>query len=209
MIGRRYAWAVLALGVLGSQAGHLLAYQLRFGATAQQLQSSGAHSYFSTLVKSSLGIAALGLVAALLMIGLARMLAGRRPVTATRGPSYVGLLAALFTIQLTCFVGQEIVEAQIAGSQSGSVAHLLLWGTLGQLPVAAVGALALRWLAVRLEAAVNDLRGLVAAEGLVPRPIPVLIPVWAAPNRAQLMSRVAGSSLAKRGPPASSRIRPY
>ena len=59
MSGRKKALAIVGLGALGSQAGHLLAYQLRFGAAAQQVQSSGAHSYFPLLAKTALGVAAI------------------------------------------------------------------------------------------------------------------------------------------------------
>ena len=55
---RRALAPVLAVGILGSQAGHLLVFQLRFGAAAQQVQSSGAHAYFPALAKTMLGAAA-------------------------------------------------------------------------------------------------------------------------------------------------------
>jgi len=203
--GRRTLFAVLGLGLVGSQAGHLLAYQIRFGAAAQQVQSTGAHSYFPGLAKMSLGVAAAAALAGLLLIAFARILAGHR-VRASSQPSYVGLLAALFTLQLAVFAVQEIVESMIAGSMIGTAPQLLLWGTLGQLPVAAVAALALRWLSTRVEAAVGAIRDVVAATVWMPLAAPVAIPVCAAPDRALLMSRVAGSSLATRGPPSSSRI---
>ncbi len=212
MKGRRTLFAVLGLGLVGSQAGHLLAYQIRFGAAAQQVQSTGAHSYFPGLAKMSLGVAAAAALAGLLLIAFARILAGHR-VRASSQPSYVGLLAALFTLQLAVFTlqlavfaVQEIVESMIAGSMIGTAPQLLLWGTLGQLPVAAVAALALRWLSTRVEAAVGAIRDVVAATVWMPLAAPVAIPVCAAPDRALLMSRVAGSSLATRGPPSSSRI---
>ncbi|HEX9476532.1 MAG TPA: hypothetical protein VGA41_07740 [Candidatus Dormibacteraeota bacterium] len=205
MKGRRTLFAVLGLGLVGSQAGHLLAYQIRFGAAAQQVQSTGAHSYFPGLAKMSLGVAAAAALAGLLLIAFARILAGHR-VRASSQPSYVGLLAALFTLQLAVFAVQEIVESMIAGSMIGTAPQLLLWGTLGQLPVAAVAALALRWLSTRVEAAVGAIRDVVAATVWMPLAAPVAIPVCAAPDRALLMSRVAGSSLATRGPPSSSRI---
>jgi hypothetical protein len=198
------AWpAVLGLAMLGSQAGHLLAYQLRFGAAAQHLQSTGAHGYFPLLAKTSLGVVGAALVAGLLLIGLARVLTGRSS-RAGAGPSYVGLLAVLFTVQLACFVGQEVGEALLAGSPIDSAPHLLLWGTLGQLPVAALAAVALGWLARRYETAVNEVRAVLNAP---PSSLPlgaVAIPVWGTPGRALLLSQVAGGSLAKRGPPTSS-----
>jgi hypothetical protein len=196
------AWpAVLGLAAFGSQAGHLLAYQLRFGAAAQHVQSSGAHGYFPLLAKTSLGAVGAALVACLLLIGLARISTGRPASRAIAGPSYVGLLAVLFTIQLTCFVGQEVGEALLAGAPVDSAPHLVLWGTLGQLPVAALAAVALGWLGRCYESAVNDVRELLSARPTSPALLAVAIPVWVTPGRALLLSQVAGASLAKRGPP--------
>lgn len=127
---RRVALAGVALGLLASQAGHLLAYQVRYGAAAQQIQSSGAHSYFPLLAKTALGVVACALVGVLLLMGLARMLAGRRVRSASE-PSYLSLLAVLFCIQLAAFAIQEVGEALIGGLSIGTAADLLLWGTLG------------------------------------------------------------------------------
>lgn len=201
MTGRRKALAVVGLALLGSQAGHLLAYQLRFGAAAVQVQSTGAHSYFPLMVKTSLGAIAAALLAGLLLAALARVLGGRQ-VRSVSQPSYVGLLAGLFTIQLAVFVGQEVVEAMVARSAGGSVADLLLWGALGQLPVAAIAALALQWLGARVESAVGAIRDAVVALRAAPVPAPIAIAVYSTSDRALLMSRVAGSSLARRGPPS-------
>lgn len=198
--------AVLALGVLGSQAGHLLAYQLRFGAAAQQVQASGVHAYFPFLAKTSLGVAGLALLAGLLLVGVARVINGRHFHSGSQ-PSYIALLAALFTIQLAVFAAQEVGEAMVAGATAGSAAQLLLWGTLGQLPIAALAALALRWLSVRVEAALGALGEVVIVTlRIALMPAPLSIPVHVAPDRALLMSRVAGVSLAKRGPPYSLQI---
>src|SRR5207302_1380351 len=114
MSGPRKALAFVGLGLLGSQAGHLLAYQLRFGA-----------------------------------------------------------------------------------------ADLLLWGTLGQLPIAAAAALAVGWLSARVESAVGAIRDAVGATAtFVPLPAPLVVAANAAAGCALLMSRMVGSSLAKRGPPS-------
>ncbi|HEX9560751.1 MAG TPA: hypothetical protein VGA76_05910 [Candidatus Dormibacteraeota bacterium] len=205
MTGRRMAFAVLGLGLIGSQAGHLLAYLVRFGAAAQQIQSSGAHAYFPLVAKTALGAAAAALIGALLLVGLARILSGRR-IRSTAEPSYVSLLAFLFSLQLAIFVAQEVAEGLIAGSSVGSAPGLMLWGTLGQLPIAAIGALALRWLSARVVIAAGLIRDVVGATVTL-RPAPLVpIPVYAASDQAVLMSRVVGSSLAKRAPPSSSRI---
>jgi hypothetical protein len=208
MIGRRTFLALLGLGLLGSQAGHLVAYQLRFGAAAQQVQGSGAHAYFPTLLKTSLGVGAGCLVAGLLLIGLARVLVGRRAVAVSR-PPFLAVLALLFTVQLSFFIGQEVSEAALAGARMDSAAALLLWGTIGQLPVAALASLALCWMASRFESALDDVRGALA---LPPSPqglTTVTLQAWSAPARASLQSTVAGASLIKRGPPSSLRISSY
>lgn len=197
---------MLGLGLLGSQAGHLLAYQMRFGAAAQQIQSTSAHQYFPLVAKMAVGAGAAALIGGLLLVGLARILNGRR-VRAVSEPSFISLLAVLFSIQLAAFASQEVVESLIAGSAVGSAPDLLLWGALGQLPIAVIAALALRWVGVRVEAAVGAIREIVITT--VPMPIaavPVAIPAYAAQDRALLMARVAGTSLARRGPPSSSLI---
>jgi len=202
----RVPLAALALGLLGSQAGHLLAYQLRFGAVAQQFQSTGAHSYFPLVAKTALGTVAAALIAGLVLVGLARILSGRR-VRSDSEPSYVSVLAILFSLQLATFGVQEITEALVAGSSVMSAPDLLLWGTLGQLPVAVIAASALRWLSARVESAVGLIRDVVrAALAIAPAPEPAAIPVYAAPDMALLISCLAGSSPAKRGPPPSLRI---
>jgi hypothetical protein len=203
MTGRRAWLAVLGMGLLGSQAGHLLAYQLRFAGAAQQLQSSGAHAYFPAFARTSLGIAATALVAGLFLIGLARVLAGRSSVRASSPPSYVSMLAILFTIQLACFAGQEIAEGLVAQARLGSAADFMLWGALGQLPVAVLAATALRWILIRFETAVAEIRSVLSVPLPSPVPVAVAIPVWSSTARALLMSGVAGASLGKRGPPLS------
>ena len=201
-------FAVLGLGLLGSQAGHLLAYQVKFGAAAQQIQASGAHAYFPLVAKTALGAAAAALIGALVVMGLARILSGRR-VRSTTEPSYISLFAFLFSIQLAAFVAQETAEAIIASSSVGSAPGLMLWGTLGQLPIAAIAALALHWLSARVESAVGLIRDVIGAT--VPlRPAPlVAIPVYEASDQALLTSRIAWSNLARRGPPTSLRISSY
>src|SRR6266852_3443899 len=194
---RRLAPAALALGLLGSQAGHLLAYQLRFGGAAHQIQSTGVHAYFPLVAKTALGAVAAGLIA--------RLLRGRR-VRSDSEPSFISLLAILFSLQLATFAAQEIVEGLVGGTSLMSAPDLLLWGTLGQLPVAVIAASALRWLSARVESAVGLIRD---AIGVVLRIAPASVPAvppYATPDIALLVSRVAGSSLAKRGPPSSLRI---
>jgi hypothetical protein len=203
---RRLPLAALVMGLLGSQAGHLLAYQLRFGAAAQQIQSTGAHAYFPMVAKTALGAISAALIAGLVLVGLARLLSGRR-VRSGSEPSLVSLLAILFSLELAAFAAQEIAEALVAGTSVMSAAELLLWGTMGQLPVAIVAASALRWLSARVESAVGLVRDVVrAALSITPAPTPAAIPLYSTPDLALLIARLAGPSLAKRGPPTSLRI---
>ena len=194
----------LGVGLVGAQVGHLVAFQLRFGSTAQQVQSSGAHAYFPTVAKTTLGVTAAALLAAIFVVGLARVLAARASSRTGSAPRYIELVAALFTIQLVCFMAQEVGEAVVAGTSADSAPHLLLWGTLGQLPVAIVAAAAVRWLGTRLESAVGELRTVLAVE--VPAPIAGAVALWFAAAGLLLLSQVVGGSLAKRGPPHSLRF---
>jgi hypothetical protein len=206
---RRRCLLVLGFGAPASQAGHLLAYQLRFGAGALQVQSSGAHAYFPTLAKTGLGLLGMTVLGAALVVGVARVLAGRGLKRDASGPSYLGLLAALYTLQLAVFGGQETAESAVAGMPGASVATLLLWGTLGQLPIAAAAALALRWLATRFEAAVEEIK--TAARLGTPGPAPVAAVTTAriATTAEPLYPQTAHSAPHKRGPPLLLRISRY
>jgi hypothetical protein len=112
----------------------------------------------------------------------------------------------MFTIQLAWFAGQEAVEALVAGAPVASVADLLLWGTLSQLPVAVVAAAGLRWLLARFEAAIAEIRiGLVSP----PRHLALAglaIPAWGHTDPVWVLRSVASASLAKRGPPSLRRF---
>ena len=143
---------LLGFGAMLAQAGHLLVYQVQFGSAALAIQSQGPHAYFPTLAKTSVGVAGVGLMGALLVIGASRLLTAR-PNDPVASPSYLPLLSTLFTVQLSCFVAQETIESLLAGSAPASAMHLVLFGTLGQLPIAAVAALALKWIAARIETA--------------------------------------------------------
>ncbi|GAC1508949.1 MAG: hypothetical protein NVS1B3_10580 [Candidatus Dormibacteraceae bacterium] len=195
------AWFAVGVAVLAAQAGHLLAYQLRFGAAAQPFQSSGAHAYFPGVVRASLGVTAALILTGLFVVGLARLLSGRaiRPGSA---PPFLRLFAALYTAQLAWFAGQEVVESLVAGTQAGSVVDLLLWGTLSQLPVALVAAAGLRWLFARFETAVAEIR---IALARLPAPLSaarVAILVWSRAELDVVVRWMAGASLTKRGPPS-------
>jgi hypothetical protein len=194
----RLAAVGVALGLVASQAGHLIAYQVRYGAAAEQLQSAGAHAYFPTLVKSALGLFAASLLLALVAVGVARLLAARR-VDSARAPSLLRLLAMLFCLQLTCFVVQETIE-MAAGAPVASAPALLLWGTVGQLPAALVAALVLRWLAMRVAPAVAGLLGTPAPTiRLAPQTLSLVL--WPAPAAIPVEDRQLGRGFSRRGPP--------
>ena len=194
-------WLAVGAAVLAAQAGHLLAYQLRFGAAAQQLQSTGSHLYFPGLVRATLGVSAALILSAIFVVGLARILSGRsmRPGST---PPFLRLFAAMFTTQLAWFAGQEVVEALAAGTPVASVADLLLWGTLGQLPVAVVTAAGLRWLLARFETAVTEIRIALATIATPLFSPAVAIPISGEADGSGILRSAAGASLAKRGPPS-------
>ena len=186
------------LGLVASQAGHLLVYALVHGQAAALVQSTGAHAYFPTLVKSAFGLTAIFLLLSLVTVGLARVLSGRRIENAP-APSFVRVVALLFCLQLSCFVVQETLE-MAAGAPATSAPALILWGSLGQLPVAVLAALVLRWIAIRVGPAVASLlRPVTTAVRLTtftvtlqPRPVPI---------EAASPIGILASRLRRRGPP--------
>lgn len=198
------ALGLIGLGALLSQAGHLVVYQLRYGTAAQAVQSTGVHAYFPIVAKTSLGLAASVVVGALLIIGLSRFVASRATAVAAGGPSYITLLASLFTIQVAFFGVQETTESLLAGMTAASAPQLLLLGAIGQLPVAALAAVALKWLFVRFEAALQLFRA-AAAERLRPISVPRLVLL---PHDLRLQPALANTCPAayiKRGPPPNLR----
>ena len=198
--------ALIGFGAVLSQLGHLLVYQLQFGSAALAVQSTGAHSYFPTLVKTGLGLGAAAVLASLMVICAARCVSRGRGRTVAGGLSYLRLLGALFTIQLVLFALQETVESIAAGSAVASAPDLLLMGSIGQLPVAMVGALALKWLLVRFEAAVTEIRVALAS---IPEPISPVAAAVSGWNHHVVVNRpIAGAWRAKRGPPSSLRFSP-
>jgi hypothetical protein len=201
--------ALIGLVVAGAQAGHLLAYALRFGAAAQQVQASGAHAYFPAFVKTALGGAALALLAALLVIGAARAVArGRRARPVAGRPPFVSLLATLFTLQLAWFMAQELTEALVAGLPAPGAEDLLLWGMLGQLPVALVGATAIVWLGRHVEAAIAELGAIAPASAPLLFTAPLALRPIALED-ALATAHASRSRIVKRGPPTSFTFRPF
>lgn len=205
---RSYRWLGVALvGVASAPLGHLIAYQVRFGPEAAQAQSTGPHAYFPALAGAVSGALAAGLVASLLLVAAARMLMGRRRGVRSgdRRWPVVELLPALFTVQLGAFVIQELVESMAAGAGLEPPLELMLWGALGQLPVALVVALALSWLSLRLRTAVRALQ--------LPAPSLRLRAQVAIAHRAfaAVVDRSRSAALGavfQRGPPVSLLVRP-
>lgn len=134
------------------------------------------------------------------MVGFARLVAGRR-VPHESAPSFLRLLAVLYTIQLAFFALQETAEAAFSGAPPNSVEVLILWGTVGQLPVAVISALALRWLLVRLRPALLLLRSrFESAFQLLPYTSAlVLVPVQ---TETAIASDGFANMLNPRGPPS-------
>ena len=196
----RRTWLIVLLGAVAAQAGHLLTYQVLFGAAAQQVQSSGAHAYFPVLVKTALGTAAAIVLGVLFLAGLSRILRGR--IQQGDSPSFLRLLAALFTIQLAVFAFQESIEAALSGGPAYSVDSLLLWGTLGQLPLAALAAFALRFFLVEVVPALAEVGSFIEPRqqplGLTGALAPIPIPI----DEDLFRSRLAIASVRKRGPPS-------
>lgn len=201
--------AVLGLALAGTEGGHLLAYQVRFGASALQVQSSGVHTYFPALVKTSLGALALTAMGALLLVAVSRVLARRNAQVRVSGQAFISLLASLFTIQLALYIGQEVAESLVAGLPPDSASNLLLWGMVGQLPVALAGAAALRWLWTRVEAAASELASITRVTLPAAAPAPLAVLVVRDSERALLLAHAARSTFVKRGPPALSSTRAF
>jgi hypothetical protein len=200
------AGALLGFGVGLSQLGHLLVYQLQFGSAAQTIQSTGAHAYFPAMVKTSAGLAAAVLLTSLLVIGASKILARGSLATAASSPSFVRLLALLFTVQMACFALQETLESLAANMAVASAPHILLLGAVGQLPVAILGALAIKWLLLRFESAVTAIRIALSSVRISAAPLAVRVAARPHLDHDLVLMPAAGPSLAKRGPPSSLRF---
>src|SRR5262249_2853742 len=139
------------------------------------------------------------LLGSLLVIALARLLAGRRQGLrpGARWP-FIDVLAAVFTIQLGAYVAQEAAEALAAGTALPPIPELVLWGALGMLPVALLAAIGLTWLSVHLAAAVRRLRSVAIPAQAHPR---VEISRAFLHDARHRLRAVALGAFSKRGPP--------
>jgi hypothetical protein len=189
------------VALLAAQAGHLVSYQLKYGAAAAAVQGHGAHAYFPSLVAAAGGVLGAGLLAGLLLIGVARVIRGRG--RSRTGPPLIELLAPLFAAQLLFFVCQEMLEVAAAGGAPPELVSLLLWGSCGQLPIAILAAFALKWLWTRAAVAAADLRSYVPRPSLHFRLGPATV-AWTEPAPELGNLALARSLLARRGPPVPS-----
>ena len=205
---RRVALMALPLVVLAaSQAGHLLAWQLRQGPQALPVVGTGAHGYVPALTTVTCGAAGVAVLAALCVIGAARVARlGRAVLPAAPAPQLrripvLDATAFLFVLQLAVYLAQETVEAVWAGSSRPGFADLLLWGSLGQVPVAIVAGASMSWLSIHFEAAVEELMHPVADSPLSPRPAVAPPLVGLRRDRLMLPIQVSGGAFSERGPP--------
>jgi hypothetical protein len=198
-----YAALAAALALPLSQLGHLLAYLLRYGPAGLARESFGAHTYFPSVAGTSVGLLGLLVLAAVAVVGLARLVESRRSPGRQRSPrlALAELVAVLLPLQLAIFTAQETAELALAGHLNGLGDLPLLWGLAGQVPVACLGALFLRWASVAVEDAIGRLHFwldlAVAPAPLLARPAVAPLPVLG-PLSAD--GRMAGR---KRGPPRS------
>lgn len=197
--------AVLLAILAGSQLGHAIVYYTRFGAAAGGMQADGAHAYFPSLVAGLSAVIGVGLTACLLVVALGRAVAPGPDVRRVRVTTrFLDLLPALFAAQLLLFMGQETIESLAAAGHMPSLVELLVWGTFGQLPAAAVTALSVTWLLARLEAAWTALAGGVARLLGDPPAPPAQRLVRAAAAPALRLASVFPAAFLKRGPPLCS-----
>jgi hypothetical protein len=202
---RRLAVVAMPIVVLAaSQAGHLLALELKQGPRGLGAPGAGTHAYVPALTSLAMGAAGALVLVGLLVVAWAGVAAAgyRQAAERPRRLPLVDLAAALFVAQLAIFLLQETVEMAIAGQALPSVGDLLLWGCLGQLPAALAAALALSRLGARLDAAVVVL----AAWAGRPLVVTAVAPAACLRSSARPAVRPApvAGSVCQRGPPARS-----
>jgi hypothetical protein len=206
MRGRRLPWkAVPAAALAGSQLGHLLVYALRLGPEGLAAAGTGAHAYLPSLATALGGLAGGAFLAVLVVLAAARMLSTRGDRTRRfERPPALDLMAVIFAAQLSLFAVQETAEALLTGRAVPTAGDLLLWGTLGQLPIAALAALALSWLTAGLRIALQDLSLARASARLTPS-VGVTLATGPSPAPALVVAWSPGRRLLRRGPPGPAR----
>jgi hypothetical protein len=204
---RGWVWPSLAaaLAIPLTEGGHTLAYLGRYGPQGLHLESVGAHAYFPDLLRLSACVVGLVLLVSLVLLATGRVLIGRGLGLAPTGRQAVlPLFLTAAIVQLDCYLVQETLETLLSGQPFtfGVLGSILLWGAVGQLPLAAALACAVSWLSVRLTAIGERLRQDLAlcAGSLGPPPAltlcrgPQLVP-------PATLGVAAGQALRKRGPP--------
>lgn len=141
----RVLW-LAGLALAGVVAGHAIAYTIALPdpeARSALLATTG-HGYWRAAVAAGLSA---GLCSAAAFLAHRARDAARSSVSASGLPPW--LAPRLAAVQIGLFVAIELAERLGAGSPlHGLVSHGLLWrGVLGQVLVAAVATLILRWLA--------------------------------------------------------------
>lgn len=203
---RHLLWPA-ALGIPLSEVGHTVAYLAQYGRRGLLLQSEGVHAYFPSVLQFAATALGLMLLGSVLVMGLGRLVLGRGAGLRRVGrqAAVLDLLIVATVVQLQIYLVQEVLEILAAHQvlTFGQLFSILGWGLAGQLPVATLAALALSWLSIRMEAAVESLRSL-WQESLRDRPPE---PVVAVHVHAVCVLGVfalacaARQALVKRGPP--------
>ncbi len=176
----------------GLLLGHALSYLLAVPDPYHRdlvLRSTG-HAYLPTLGEVALLLLLAGMAAVVV-----RSWSGRRPAQGERYASLAGLLVG---VQVTAFVGQELMERLVSRSPLGELMHdhILLIGVAVQILLALAGAAVLRWL-VR---ASDRLADIVARPAVPPRAATVLLGTL----RPRLSpSRVPAGPRSVRAPPSA------
>jgi hypothetical protein len=198
----RYDILAACMAVPLSQLGHILVYLVRYGLAGSFHESHGAHAYFPSIAKASAGLVGLLVLVAVALVGLARLVGARRVTGQRRSPAAAlpELVAVLLPLQLAIFIAQETIELLAAGHLTGLGDVPLLWGLAGQLPVALLAAIFLRWASIAVERAIDRLR---FSLDLVVAPRSLAAPLAAAPVPVVSWAAAADGSMAgrKRGPP--------
>jgi hypothetical protein len=189
----------------GSQLGHAIVYGARYGAGAGSAQATGAHSYLPALATGLSAVVGLAVMAALLVAAAARSLAPGPAIRRMRATTrFFDLLPALFAAQVLLFMGQETIESLAAGGHLPSLVELVVWGTFGQLPAAAIASVALSWLLARVESAWTTLvAGVARLLGEPSTPAPER-PAPPEPVPALRLATAFPAAFRKRGPPLCS-----
>jgi hypothetical protein len=134
---------VFGFAVAGLLIGHALSYTIAIPDPYHRdlvLERTG-HAYLPHFAEAALILLLAGVAAI-----VARALAGGRPERTERLARLAGLLVC---VQMSAFVGQEVLERVVAGVPLGDLAHdhLLSIGLLVQVAVALFAAVLLRLLA--------------------------------------------------------------